>query len=81
MGKGRMGTVLELGSERDLGIGHMALLHGLHPSETDRQDFQKNPVPSADLLILLPSDVLVGSQLSADSAGQRTCILIKIICL
>ena len=63
MGERGMGTVLELGSEGDLGAGDMVVLYGIYPSATYRKDFQKSSVPASDSVVLLSADVLVGCEL------------------
>ena len=74
MGKGSLGTLLELGPEGDLGSGHMAVLYVVHPSQTYGTDLQEDALSPADILLLMPADVLVGRELPAVCPRQRTCI-------
>ena len=74
MGKGGIGPLLELGSEGDLGPGDMAELYAVHTYASSRQGITQIIVSLADIQLLMSSDVLVGSELSAFSPGQCPCI-------
>ena len=74
MGKGSMGTLLELGPEGDMGPGDMAVLCTVHPLENNGTGIKKDFVPAAHILVPLSSDVLVGSELPPVGPGQHTCL-------
>lgn len=69
MGKRGLGTVLELGPEGNMGPRHMALLRRIYSSEAYGTVFGQIFVSVADIFVHMPSDVLVGSELSAYGPG------------
>ena len=74
MGKGSLGTLLELGPEGDLGSCHMAMLCALHTFKNHGKSFKTDFVSASYLFIYLSADVLVGSELPAVCSGQHTCL-------
>ena len=79
MGQGCMGPFLELGSERDVGSGDMALLCFIHTFKASRTNLSQGSVSASDHFVPMPSDVLVGNQLPPFSSGERAFILISIL--
>lgn len=72
MGKRSLGTLLELGSEGDMGIGDMAQLYAVYPYASAWKRVAQDFMPAADILLRMSSDVLVGSKPSSCSPGQCT---------
>ena len=70
MGQGSMGAFLELGSERDMGVGYMVVLPLLYTSASDRKGFRKEAVCVDCLRVPVSADVLVGCQSPAFRPGQ-----------
>ena len=74
MGEGSLGTLLELGSEGDMGPGDMALLCALYTFKTYGKDVKDFALSASHLFLHLPADVLVGCELPPVSPGQYTCL-------
>ena len=74
MGQRGMGTLLELGPEGDMGSCDLALLYLVHTSEDYGKSLAEDLMSSADLLVHVPADVLVGCELSPVSPGQHSCL-------
>ena len=66
-----MGPFLELGSERDVGSGDMALLCFIHTFKASRTNLRQGSVSASGHFVPMPSDVLVGNQLPPFSSGQH----------
>ena len=74
LGQGGMGTLLELGSERDMGAYYLAELYAVYTSSSVRTDFPEDVMPVVDFQLYVSADVLVGSELPSDCIGKRACI-------
>lgn len=72
MGKRSLGTLLELGSEGDMGFGDLAQLYAVYPYASAWKRVAQDFMPAADILLRMSSDVLVGSEPSSCSPGQCT---------
>ena len=69
MGKGGLGTLLELGPEGDMGPCDVALLCHVYTFEDNGTDITQGIVYGADFLICLSPDVLVGGELPSVGSG------------
>ena len=70
MGKTGLGTLMELGSEGDLGADNVAELPYIYTSEADWTCIQTYVMYCTDLFLHLPADVLVGRELSSRSSRK-----------
>ena len=74
LGKGGVGPLLELGSEGDLGACDLAQLYDIYSYEAAWKGIREVSLYDCCVLFPMPSDVLVGSKLSANRSRQYTCL-------
>ena len=71
VGKRSLGTLLGMGSQGNVGRGHMAGLSGLHPPATGRQRKLKGRAVDTRHQLRAAADVLVGHQFPAVGTGSQ----------
>ena len=74
LGKGSLGKLLELGSERNLGGYHLDGIPALYTSPPFQKSRTEKPVRTAHRLLPRPANVLVWSELLAGRPTKRALI-------